>query len=103
MSSRRHGDGSREPKTVSPRQRLNEFLNECLVVYGKEESKLFCNACREEKNIVSNHVASSKHKCSKEKLASRDRKERDIAKHLEEHVYSPCRGNTTYGATSVYI
>ena len=61
-----------------------------LVVYGKEESKLFCNACREElslrRNIVSNHVASSKHKCSKEKLASRDRKERDIAKHLEEHV-----------------
>ena len=58
-------------------------------MYGKEGSKLFCNACREElslrRNIVSNHVASSKHKCSKEKLASRDRKERDIAKHLEEH------------------
>ena len=58
-------------------------------MYGKEESKLFCNACHEElslqRNIVSNHVASSKHKCSKEKLASRDRKERDTAKHLKEH------------------
>ena len=67
-------------------------------LYGKEESKLFCNACREElslrRNIVSNHVASSKHKCSKEKLASRDRKERDIAKHLEEHVLTHPVGET---------
>ena len=82
-------EGSSEPKTISPRLRLNEFPNECLGVYGKEGSKLFCNACREElslrRNIVSNHVASRKHKCSKEKLASRDRRERDIAKHLEEH------------------
>ena len=58
-------------------------------MYGKEGSKLFCNACREElslrRNIVLNHVASRKHKCSKEKLPSRDRKERDTAKHLEEH------------------
>ena len=70
---RARGEGSSEPKIVSPRQRLNEFPNECLAVYGKEGSKLFCNACREElslrRNIVLNHVASRKHKCSQEKLA----------------------------------
>ena len=45
------GEGFSEPKTVSPRQRLNEFPNECLAVYGKERSKLFCNACREELSL----------------------------------------------------
>ena len=32
------GEGSSEPKTVNPRQQLNEFPNECLAVYGKEGS-----------------------------------------------------------------
>ena len=50
---------------------------------GKGGSRLFCNACREElslrRNVIANHVASNKHKTSKEKLVSRDSKERDIA------------------------
>ena len=45
------GEGSSEPKTISPHQQLNKFPNECLAVYGKEGSKLFCNACREELSL----------------------------------------------------
>ena len=52
---RARGEGSSEPKTVSPRQRLNEFPNECLAVYGKEGSKLFCNACLEELSLRRKH------------------------------------------------
>ena len=51
--------------------------------------KLFCNACREElslrKNIVTNHIASSKHKRGKEKLQHKEARERDIAKCLKAY------------------
>ena len=83
---RARGEGSTEPKTVSPRQRVDEFPDERLTVTGKGGSRLFCNACREElslrRNVIANHVASNKHKTSKEKLVSRDSKERDIAQFL---------------------
>ena len=56
---------------------MNEFPNEHLTVsFGK----LFCSACREifavKKSTVLNHVTSSKHLMSKEKLKSKkqDRK-----------------------------
>lgn len=88
------GEGSTEPKTISPRQRVTEFPDECLIVTGRERKRLFCNACREElslrRNIVSNHVASKKHISSKEKLAFREKRERDIAKLLQsEDTHNP--------------
>ncbi len=50
------GQGSSEPKSVSPRDRVTEFPEEGLTV---SNGKLFCSACREElslrKNIVANH------------------------------------------------
>ena len=39
---RAHGEGSSEPKTVSPRERVREFPEECLTVTGKGVRKLFC-------------------------------------------------------------
>ena len=39
---RAHGEGSSEPKTVSPRERVREFPDECLTVTGKGARKLFC-------------------------------------------------------------
>ena len=68
------GQGSSDPKTVSPGERVREFPDgEWLTVIGKGAGKLFCTACREElslrRNIVRNHLQSNKHKsCSKEKL-----------------------------------
>ena len=35
-------EGSSEPKTVSPRERVREFPDECLTVTGKGARKLFC-------------------------------------------------------------
>ena len=39
---RARGEGSSEPKTVSPRERVREFPDECLTVTGKGARKLFC-------------------------------------------------------------
>ena len=39
---RARGEGSSEPKTVSPRERVREFPDECLTVTGKGAWKLFC-------------------------------------------------------------
>ena len=48
--------GSSEPKSVSAKDRVNEFTDECLTV--DRSGKLFCSACREElslrKNIITN-------------------------------------------------
>ena len=78
--------GSSEPKTVSARERVNEFPDLCLTVTGK---KPFCNACREElslrKNIITNHVGCNKHNCGKERLHLNEVRERDIAKCLKAH------------------
>ena len=82
------GEGSSEPKSITVSQRVKEFPEECLEVTGAGKSKLFCKACREElslkKNIVVSHVSSAKHKTGKDKLASKDAKERDIARLLRE-------------------
>ena len=40
---RARGEGSSEPKTVCPRERVREFPDECLTVTGKGSRKLFCN------------------------------------------------------------
>ena len=66
---RSRGQGSSEPKSVSAKDRVNEFPDECLTV--DRSGKLFCSACREElslrKYIITNHFACKKHKTSKEK------------------------------------
>ena len=75
-----------EPKNVSASQRVSEFPKQCLTVSSK---KLFCTACREElslrKNVIVSHVASAKHKNSKERLLLQEAKERDIAEVLKVH------------------
>ena len=38
---RARGSGASEPKTVSPRERVHEFPNECLTVTGKQLMELF--------------------------------------------------------------
>jgi len=51
--------------------------------------KLFCRACREElslkKSTILLHVASSKHTAGKEKLASKEKREIDIAQALQKY------------------
>ena len=86
---RARGEGSSEPKTVTATQRVKEFTGECLTATSKGAAKLFCNACREElnlkKNIIVSHVSSCKHKTGKEKLGTKEARERDIAKLLQEN------------------
>ncbi len=81
------GQGSSEPKSVSPKDRVNEFPTECLTVSGN--GHLFCNACREEislrKNIITSHISCKKHKTSKEKLAAKDAREKDISISLKAY------------------
>ncbi len=81
------GQGSSEPKSLSPRDRVTEFPEEGLTV---SNGKLFCSACREElslrKNIVANHISSNKHKIGKEKLSSKIAQEKDIASSLKESL-----------------
>ena len=48
------GQGSSEPKSVTPKQRVNEFPDECLTV--SRGGKLFCSACREELSLRKNTV-----------------------------------------------
>ena len=71
---------SSEPKSVSAKDRVNEFPDECLTV--SRGGKLFCSACREElslrKNIITNHIGCKKHNTSKEKLRTSKAKEQDI-------------------------
>lgn len=74
------GQGCSEPKSVSAKDRVNQFPDECLTV--NRGGKLFCSACREElslrKNIITNHIGCNKHKTSKEKLKTSKAKEQDI-------------------------
>ena len=69
-----------KPKSVSAKDRVNEFPDECLTV--DRSGKLFCSACREElslrKNIITNHTACKKHKTSKEKAKTSKAKDQDI-------------------------
>ncbi len=82
---RSRGQGSSEPKSVTPKDRVNDFPGECLTVSGN--GRLFCGACREEislrKNIITNHISCKKHKASKEKLCSKAAREKDIASSLK--------------------
>ncbi len=73
---------SADTKSISPACRVSEFLNESLKVSAR---KLFCSACREEvslkRSCVTNHIASTKRKQSKTKLAMKESWEKDISEH----------------------
>ena len=85
---RARGEGSSEPMNVTATHRVKDFPEECLEITGAGKSKLFCKACREElshkKNIIVPHVSSAKHKTGKDKLASKETKERNIARLLRQ-------------------
>jgi hypothetical protein len=70
-----------DPKGVSQNQRVKEFPTEPLTV---SHGQLFCSACREQlslrRSILKNHVESVKHRNSKERLARKCARERDIAR-----------------------
>ena len=74
------------PSSISPIQRAKEFASECVCVSG---GKLFCQACREElslkKSTIQQHIASSKHKAGKEKLAKNEKREIDIVQALKKY------------------
>ena len=59
---------------------MREYPGESLSVSNKQ---LFCNACREElglkSSVVNNHIKSTKHTLSKERLPKKEATERDIA------------------------
>ena len=69
-----------EPRSVSASQRVSEFAGENLSVLS---GKLFCNACREtlsvKKSVLIQHVKSVKHATGKERLESKQARERNIA------------------------
>ena len=69
-----------EPKTITASARLKEFPNEHLRVNNKN---LFCSACREilslKKSVINLHIKSVKHANGKARLASRDKREKNIA------------------------
>ena len=73
-----------EPKSVTADQRVKEFPDEKLTVSSK---KLFCSACREEvavkKSIIEQHLKSEKHIRGKGKVASKEKREQDIAEALK--------------------
>jgi len=75
-----------DPKSVRPAQHIKEHPEEELTI---SNGKLFCRACREElspkSNVVNNHIKSVKHIEGKEKLKTKEKKERDIASALAEH------------------
>ena len=74
------------PGSVTPAQRVKEFPKEELKVSA---GKVFCNACRKElstkKSTIENHVGSAKHTAGKKRLASKEQRERDIAKAFRQY------------------
>ena len=65
------GQGSSEPKLVSPIDRVKEFPDECLTVSRGGKLSL-------RKNIITNHISCKKHKTSKEKFSTSEAREKDI-------------------------
>ena len=102
---RSRGQGSSEPKSVSAKDQVNEFPDECLTV--SRGGKLFCSACREDqsprKNIITNHIACKKHWTSK-KVRTSKAKDQTIIDSLRiydaEH-HPACVGETLPNYESV--
>ena len=91
-------------KSVSPRDRCNQFSKEYFTVSGV---KLFCGCCREEVSLklssIKNHIDSNKHKMSKDKEAKRKVRDKTLAQHLQvyESEASP-RGETLPESHKLY-
>ena len=86
--SRKRGKGciTNDPKSVSPAARVRAYPNEPLAVRNK---KLFCLGCREQlsvkKSTLELHMKSLKHVKAKERLASNEKRQLDIAKSLKKY------------------
>lgn len=98
------GTLSSDPKSITPSQRVSEYKQEPFTVSG---GHLFCSACREElslkRSIISNHIASAKHKRSIERLKNKESRERDIAESLKRfNERTHQRGETLPESQQVY-
>ena len=80
------GAVSSDPKGVSPQQRVREFTNASITV---SHGHLFCTACRErlslKRSIIKNHVQSSKHQKSQQRIKHKEAREWDIAESLRNY------------------
>ena len=85
-AKRSKGRNVGDPKSVSPSERLKQFPEENFKI---SDNKLFCTACREplsiKKNVIEAHIKSSKHIKGKEKLASKEARERGISDMLTQY------------------
>lgn len=98
------GSLTSDPKGVSPSQRVREFDKESLTM---SHGHLFCSACREQlslkRSIIKNHIQSSKHQKSKQRLESKEARERDIADSLRKYNETThLRGETLPEDQQVY-
>ena len=67
--------------------------------------KLFCQACSEEMSLKKSpiqHVASSKHKAGKEKLAKKEKREINIAQALKKYDPVHPSGETIHDFVRIY-
>ena len=86
---KRHCRGalSSDPKGISPSQRVREFEKESFVVSKGHLG--FCSACREQlsmkRSIIRNHIQSSKHQRSKQRLDRKEAREKDIVEGLRKY------------------
>lgn len=80
------GYTANDPKSVSPAERVKAYPNEPLTVSNK---KLFCSGCREQlslkKSSIELHIKSLKHVRGKERLASKQKRQLDIAESLKKY------------------
>lgn len=98
------GASQADPKKIKPEERIQEFPGEFLEV---RKGKLFCVACREEvslkKSTVKNHIFSgNKHKISKQRLAEKEARERDIASYLQKKEKEELVASTVSVEEQVY-
>ena len=85
-AKRSKGRNVGDSKSVSPSERLKQFPEENFKI---SDNKLFCTACREplsiKKSVIEAHIKSSKHIKGKEKLASKEARERGISDMLTQY------------------
>ena len=78
--------GMKEPK-IKPSQRVSEFSNEEISVSAV--GRLFCKVCHEtlsvKRSTIANHVKSTKHQQSKQKLQKKQVREKDIVSALKRY------------------
>lgn len=98
------GTTASDPKKVTPRQRVQEFSTE---PFSVSNGYLFCKACREQistkRSIIANHIRSTKHACGKERLASKETRERNIMESLRKYNSITHQRGRLYLKTSKFI